>query len=130
MATEHIKKAGVFTGAGVLIVVVIFLLKISWAGSGRLTKVESDTSANKDVIATHIITDKERDDKATAEREAFEREINEAKLRDERIAGQFNKISMHMEIQTEHTKKFLEVQSKQATVQAVMSEKLKSLTKD
>lgn len=137
MAKEKLKQAGVFTMAGVLITVVIFLLKISWAGSGRLTKVEAKAETTKNGLNTHITTDEKRHDKADTERAAIKDAASEARLRDERIAGQYTEITSYMRVGAETTKQInvkleslRETQASQATIQAVNSEKLNTLTKE
>lgn len=130
MAQANWKAIGTISG---IVTIMIAVVGIAWASGSKVTAVEKDVEA----VQNNAIEDRKAIGAVAIRTTALEIEASEAKLRDERIAGQFTEISAYMRTESDKTKEiheriqaFQKVQSEQTIINAVNSEKLNTLTKD
>lgn len=110
---------------GLLIGSVGSVVGIAWAGGGRLTSVEKDVEFHGE----YIKADKEQSLRVAAELKALRLEQTEARMRDSRMAGEYQAIGVYMSTSSTQTEKLVKAFEKYLEAQHALEIKLEGVKK-
>ena len=100
MAKEQWKKIGVgISIIGLIITVLGSVVLLAYTGGTNIAVVKGDITS----VKANSLEDRAKLALHTTQIEELKEEVNEAKLRDERIAGQYGKIESYMSNESQKT---------------------------